>query len=270
MKHPTVLTIAGTDPSGGAGISADLKTFSALGAFGTVVVTAVVAQNTRGVAAVHQLSAADVTAQLDNLFEDVRVDAVKVGMLGTTEVIEAVARCLSQVKLPTVIDPVMVATSGDRLLQADAVEAMRELMLPLADVVTPNLPECGDLLDVPEAGDVAQMREQALALSHMTRGGVLVKGGHLGGTESLDIYVEHAADKPVVTEFTAPRVATRNTHGTGCTLSSAIAALQPQRPTWADAIRDAKAYLTGALEHADELDIGHGHGPVHHFWRMWD
>lgn len=263
---PTVLTIAGTDPSGGAGISADLKTFSALGAFGTVVVTAVVTQNTQGVAAIHQLDGATVAGQLTNLLDDVHVDAVKIGMLGTAEVTRAVAQVLRERGLgPIVLDPVMVSTSGHRLLPVEAVEALREELIPLADLITPNIPEAADLLGVPEATSVCDMVRQARALARLCPG-VLLKGGHLDGPESTDLLI--VDDR--LTEFDEPRVATRNTHGTGCTLSSAIAALHPQRESWIDTVRDAKVYLTGALRAADDLSIGSGHGPVHHFWNAWE
>lgn len=265
VRTPTVLTIAGTDPSGGAGISADLKTFSALGAFGTVVVTAVVTQNTRGVAAIHQLDGATVAGQLTNLLDDVHVDAVKIGMLGTAEVTQAVAQVLRERKIgPIVLDPVMVSTSGHRLLPAEAVAALRDDLIPLADLITPNLPEAADLLGAPEATSMCDMARQVRALARLCPG-VLLKGGHLDGPESTDLLI--VGDR--LTEFDEPRIATRNTHGTGCTLSSAIAALRPQRESWVDAVRDAKAYLTGALRAADDLSIGSGHGPVHHFWSTW-
>ena len=260
-----VLSIAGTDPSGGAGISADLKTFSALGAFGTAVITAVVAQNTRGVAAVNQLSGAAVAQQLEVLLDDVRIDAVKIGMLGTGEVVRAVAGVLARRRLPyVVLDPVMVAKSGDRLLDRDAVRALRDDLLPLCDLITPNLPEAADLLGEPEATDEAGMREQAGRLIGLTRG-VLVKGGHLAGPESIDLL---RADG-VESRLTAPRIVTRNTHGTGCTLSAAIAALRPGSPDWPTAVGEAKAYLTAALATADRLDVGSGHGPVNHFHALW-
>ena len=262
---PTVLTIAGTDPSGGAGISADLKTFSALGAFGTVVVTAVVTQNTQGVAGIHQLDGKTVAAQLNNLLDDVQVDAVKIGMLGTTDVIESVADVLRErAPGPVVLDPVMVAKSGHRLLAPDAVAALREKLIPLADLITPNLPEAADLLGVEEAASVCDMARQANALAELAAG-VLLKGGHLAGPDSTDLLVVDGR----VTELDRPRVATRNTHGTGCTLSSAITALRPQRESWVVAVREAKDYLTGALRAADSLSIGSGHGPVHHFWQTW-
>lgn len=263
--HPTALTIAGTDPSGGAGISADLKAFSALGAFGTAVITAVVTQNTQGVAAVHQLDGATVAGQLTNLLDDVHVDAVKIGMLGTAEVIDAVAAVLHERRpAPVVLDPVMVAKSGHRLLAPDAVTALRDRLLPEVDLVTPNIPEAADLLGQPEASSVCDMAKQLRALAQLCPG-VLLKGGHLDGEDSTDLLL---VDGRTI-ELDAPRVVTRNTHGTGCTLSAAIAALRPQRESWADAVRDAKDYLTGALRAADELSIGSGHGPVHHFWDTW-
>ncbi|WP_446665711.1 bifunctional hydroxymethylpyrimidine kinase/phosphomethylpyrimidine kinase [Flexivirga sp. B27] len=263
--HPTALTIAGTDPSGGAGISADLKAFSALGAFGTAVITAVVTQNTQGVAAVHQLDGETVAGQLTNLLDDVHVDAVKIGMLGTAEVIDAVAAVLHERRpAPVVLDPVMVAKSGHRLLAPDAVTALRDRLLPEVDLVTPNIPEAADLLGQPEASSVCDMAKQLRALAQLCPG-VLLKGGHLDGEDSTDLLL---VDGRTI-ELDAPRVVTRNTHGTGCTLSAAIAALRPQRESWADAVRDAKDYLTGALRAADELSIGSGHGPVHHFWDTW-
>ncbi len=257
---PTVLTIAGTDPSGGAGVAADLKTFAALGAYGTLVVTAVTAQSTRGVDAVHQLDGSFVEQQLETLLDDVGVDAVKIGMLGSAGVTRAVAAVLRRHRLPyVVLDPVMVATSGDRLLAADAVAALREELLPLADLVTPNLPEAADLLGVAEARDEDEMAVQARDLAgHTTR--VLLKGGHLGGSESVDLLVEGGA----LLRLAAERVDTTSTHGTGCTLSAAIAALRPGAPDWATAVRGAKDYLTGALRAADQLHIGSGRGPLHH------
>lgn len=263
--HPTALTIAGTDPSGGAGISADLKAFSALCAVGTAVITAVVTQNTQGVAAVHQLDGATVAGQLTNLLDDVHVDAVKIGMLGTAEVIDAVATVLHERRpAPVVLDPVMVAKSGHRLLAPEAVTALRDRLLPEVDLVTPNIPEAADLLGLPEASSVCDMAKQLRALAQLCPG-VLLKGGHLDGEDSTDLLLVDGR----TTELSAPRVITRNTHGTGCTLSAAIAALRPQRENWTDAVRDAKDYLTGALGAADELSIGSGHGPVHHFWDIW-
>lgn len=264
-RVPNVLTVAGTDPSGGAGIQADLKTFSALGAYATTVVTALVAQNTRGVQAVHHVPPDFVTAQLDSLLADVRVDAVKIGMLGDAGNVRAVAAALRRYAPPyVVVDPVMVAKSGDRLLAPAAVQALRDELLPYADLVTPNLPEAADLLGEAEATDEEQMHGQLERLGKLGPA-VLLKGGHLLGPRCTDLLRVDGR----VTRLTAARVDTRNTHGTGCTLSAAITALRPQRSDWTAAVRDAKDYLTAALQAADLLDVGHGHGPQHHFHAWW-
>lgn len=263
---PNVLTLAGVDPSGGAGVFADLKAFSALGAYGAGVVVALTAQNTRGVTGVHRVPAEFVTLQIDTLFEDVRVDAAKVGMLADAELVTTVARGLKRHGVKRlVVDPVMVAKSGHHLLQPDAVEALRTELLPLAELVTPNLPEAGVLLNGPEPRTLEEMRQAARSLCKLGPRYVLLKGGHLEASESVDIF----DDGMTQTELHAARIATRNTHGTGCTLSAAIAALLPQRPSTLAAVRDAKAYLTAAIAAADRLDVGHGHGPVHHFHGLW-
>ncbi|MFC7329011.1 bifunctional hydroxymethylpyrimidine kinase/phosphomethylpyrimidine kinase [Marinactinospora rubrisoli] len=262
-----ILSIAGTDPSGGAGIQADLKTFSALGGYGMTVVTALVAQTTTGVSEVLEVPPEFVTGQLTTLLDDVRVDAVKIGMLGSTGVVEAVARAIDRYRLPNVVvDPVMVAKSGDRLLAPEAIEAVRSELLPRADLVTPNLPEAAELLGEPPATDLDGMRAHADRLRKLGARRVLLKGGHLPGPDSVDLLV---SDDGGTTTFTAERVPTENTHGTGCTLSSAIATLRPQRPGWPEAVRDAKSYITEALRRADDLDVGHGKGPVHHFHAWW-
>lgn len=267
MSSFNILSIAGTDPSGGAGIQADLKAFSALGGYGMSVVTALVAQTTTGVAAVHRVPPEFITRQLDVLLQDVRADAVKIGMLADTGVIAAVAGALDAYRPPhVVLDPVMVAKSGDRLLAADAIEAVRTELLPRADLITPNLPEAAELLGEPEAADTAAMEAQARRLLDLGARRVLIKGGHLDTAQSTDLLVEPGAQARA---FSAPRVPTRNTHGTGCTLSSAVAALLPQRDGCAEAVREAKEYLTGALRRADELDVGTGKGPVHHFHAWW-
>lgn len=267
MSVYNVVSIAGSDPSGGAGIQADLKSFSAHGVFGMSVVTALTAQSTRGVTGVHGVPASFVVDQMDTLFEDATVHAVKVGMLGTAEVTEAVAAAIDRHGLSdVVVDPVMVAKSGDRLLERSAMEALRSELLPRADLLTPNLPEAADLLDEEEATDLATMRSQAERLLKLGPRRVLLKGGHLPGTDSVDLLVD-GESAPI--ELSATRVATRNTHGTGCTLSSAIAALIPQRPDVATAVADAKAWLTEALRRADEIDAGGGQGPVHHFHLWW-
>lgn len=267
---PKALSIAGSDPSGGAGIQADLKAFSALGAYGMCVITALTAQSTRGVDGVHPIPAAFVTDQLNTLYDDIRPDAVKIGMLADTEVTAAVRAFLERLRadegraeLPIVLDPVMVATSGDRLLSDDAVDAVRDLV-PLASLITPNLAEAGVLLDRDSATSVSGMHEQAHRLRDLGARRVYLKGGHLTD-DAIDVLL----DGDDVQELTATRVDTPNTHGTGCSLSSALAALRPQRPDWGTTAHDAKAWLTGALERADELHVGHGHGPVHHFHALW-
>lgn len=263
---PNVLTIAGTDPSGGAGIQADLKAFSANGAYGMSVMTALVAQTTTGVVAVHEVPPDFVTAQLTTLLDDVRVDAVKIGMLGNAEVIDAVVSVLDRYHPPyVVLDPVMVAKSGDRLLASEAVSALREQLLPRVDLITPNLPEAADLLGETELTGTEGMRAQAEQLSALGAKQVLLKGGHLAGESSVDL-LWHEGE---VNFLHNERIMTSNDHGTGCTLSAAIAALRPQRPDWYSAVRDAKDYLTGALRESGKLDVGRGHGPVHHFHRWW-
>jgi hydroxymethylpyrimidine/phosphomethylpyrimidine kinase len=263
---PNVLTIAGTDPSGGAGIQADLKAFSAHGAYGMSVTTALVAQTTTGVAAVHEVPPEFVTAQLVTLLDDVRVDAVKIGMLSNAAVIRAVVDVLDRYAPPhVVLDPVMVAKSGDRLLAAEAVNTLRESLMPRVDLITPNLPEAADLLQEREITDSAEMRAQAQRLAGLGAKQVLLKGGHLAGQSSMDVLCADGR-----TEFMhSERVLTTNDHGTGCTLSAAIAALRPQCPDWTSTVRAAKEYLTGALRASGELTVGHGHGPVHHFYRWW-
>lgn len=262
---PNVLTVAGVDPSGGAGIAADLKAFSALGAYGMCAVTALTAQNTRGVTGVRMIEPEFVAAQIDAVFADVRVDAVKIGMLGTADIATAVAAALRRHGARNIVlDPVMIAKSGDALLAEDAVATIRRDLLPLATIVTPNLPEAGVLLGVEPPAGLPAMRAAATALRALGPEAVLVKGGHLPGPDSTDVY----ADAAVTQELSAPRIETKNTHGTGCTLSSAIAALLPRLPPL-EAVREAKAYLTEAIARADDLDVGAGHGPVHHFHALW-
>ncbi|MEQ7124822.1 bifunctional hydroxymethylpyrimidine kinase/phosphomethylpyrimidine kinase [Actinopolymorpha sp. B11F2] len=264
---PVALTIATSDPSGGAGIQADLKTFSALGAYGTAVLVALTAQNTRGVTGIQVIPTAFIAEQLDTLFADVSVDAVKIGMLANAAVIRTVADALVRLRPPCIVlDPVMVAASGDRLLEPDAVADLRDRLLPLVDLVTPNIPEAATLLARPPAQSVDEAEEQARDLRRMGARRVLLKGGHrLDSDESTDVYVD--AERTRL--FNAPRIRTRHTHGTGCTLSSAIAALRPQRPGWPEAIGAAKAYLTEAIAAADTLAVGTGNGPVHHFYHWW-
>ena len=261
-----ILTLAGVDPSGGAGIYADIKTFSALGTYGTGIVVALTAQNTQSVTGVHLVPAAFVTQQIDTLFADIRIDAAKVGMLANAELVSTVAAGLRRHGVRhLVVDPVMISKSGHPLLQPDAIEALRRELLPLAEVFTPNLPEAGVLLGRAEPRSIAEMRVAARDLHQLGPRYVLLKGGHLEGAESVDILDDGINQ----IELRSPRIATQNTHGTGCTLSAAIAALLPQCATTTDAVREAKAYLSSAIAQADQLTVGHGHGPLHHFHALW-
>ena len=261
-----ILSIAGSDPSGGAGVQADLKTFAARGAYGMAVLTALTAQNTQAVSGVHLVPPAFVAAQIADVFADVRVDAVKIGMIASAEIAEAVAGALSRHRaMPVVLDPVMVAKGGASLLARDAVEALARRLLPLATVLTPNLPEAAALLGEPEANDRAAMEAQAKRLLALGPGAVLLKGGHLPGGESPDVL----ATPDHVRWFEGVRVLTRNTHGTGCTLSSAIAAELGKGRPLADAVAAAKSFVAGAVRASDALTVGSGHGPLHHFHALW-
>ena len=284
QKLAIALTIAGSDSSGGAGIQADLKTFTALGVYGASVLTALTAQNTQGVRAVHAPPATFVTAQIDAVLDDLDVGAVKTGMLANAEIVLAVAVAMQRrPTLPLVVDPVMVATSGDRLLQPDAIAAYKTRLIPRAQLITPNLPEAAALLGEPVATDLAGAERQARALLSLGCGAVLVKGGHREEREAIDVLA--TADGRVEL-IRAPWIATRNTHGTGCTLSAAIAGLLAQRApplvvggtlsepssqaatgaALVEAVRSAKAFLTRALESAAAQQLGHGHGPVDHLF----
>lgn len=263
---PNVLSIAGIDPSGGAGLFADLKAFSALGAYGTGVVAALTAQNTQGVTGVQAVPVEFIAQQIDTLFADVRIDAVKLGMLGSADIVHTVAASLRRHQVRRlVVDPVMVSKSGHHLLSPDAVDALRTEILPLAEIITPNLPEAEVLLNCAPIRTLADMRAAARALHALAPRIVLLKGGHLDGPESIDVI----DDGVTQTELRSPRIPTKNTHGTGCTLSAAIAALLPRHDNPVDAIRAAKAYLTAAIAASGELGVGAGHGPVHHFHALW-
>jgi len=263
---PVALTIAGSDSSGGAGIQADLKTFAALGVYGASAITALTAQNTRGVAAIHDVPPDFITAQIDAVFSDLAVGAVKIGMLARTGVIEAVAAALDRWKANNIVlDPVMVATSGDRLLAPDAIDALKRILIPRARVVTPNLPEAAVLLDTGIAADEREMEAQAAGILALGAQAVLIKGGHGADAMSVDLLF----DGPTVTRYAAKRIPTHNTHGTGCTLSSAIAAGLAKGQELAHAARIAKAYVTDAIAGADRLAVGQGQGPIHHFHAVW-
>ena len=263
-----VLTIAGLDPSGGAGILADVKAMSACGTYGMAVVAALTAQNTCGVSGWQPVAPDFVRAQIDAIFEDIRVDAVKIGMLGTPEVIDAVAEALERHRPPfVVLDPVMVAKGGDRLLAKEAESALCERLLPLTTVITPNLPEAAVLAGEAEIRERGEM--PALARKLLERlapdAWVYLKGGHLTESASPDLLLSRETSLT----FEAPRIATKNTHGTGCTLSAAIAAQLGRGESVPEAVRKAKAYVYEAIAHADELGVGHGHGPTNHFATLW-
>ncbi|MRS15029.1 bifunctional hydroxymethylpyrimidine kinase/phosphomethylpyrimidine kinase [Enterobacteriaceae bacterium RIT691] len=266
MKRINALTIAGTDPSGGAGIQADLKTFSALEAYGCSVVTALVAQNTQGVQSVYRIEPDFVAAQLDSVFSDVRIDTTKIGMLAETDIVEAVAERLARYDIRNVVlDTVMLAKSGDPLLSASAVDTLRQRLLPQVSLITPNLPEAAALLETSHALNELEMLRQGRALLEFGCGAVLMKGGHLTDEESPDWLFTPEGEY----RFTAPRVQTKNTHGTGCTLSAALAALRPRYGSWQETVPEAKRWLSSALAQADSLQVGSGIGPVHHFHAWW-
>jgi hydroxymethylpyrimidine/phosphomethylpyrimidine kinase len=266
MTTPVALTIAGSDSSGGAGIQADLKSFAALGVYGASAITALTAQNTEGVTGIFAVPADFVTAQIDAVFSDLDVGAVKIGMVAQVASIDAIAAGLTRwAPRHVVLDPVMVATSGDRLLAAEAVEALRRKLISLATVITPNLPEAAALLDEPLAASEADIADQGRRLLALGCRAVLIKGGHGQGAESTDYLI----DAQGTIALPAPRVATRNTHGTGCSLSSAVAAGLAKGEDLALAVRNAKAWITAAIAAADRFAVGHGHGPIHHFHRFY-
>lgn len=265
MAH-IALTIAGSDSGGGAGIQADLKAMSALGVYGASVITAVTAQNTQAVAAVHGIPQDVITAQIDAVLTDFDVRAVKIGMLATPEIIHTVADGLAEFNGPVVLDPVMIAKSGDALLAREAVQTLREVLIPRATVLTPNLPEAACLLDRFVTETPEEMVEQGHALCELGAGAVLMKGGHGAGDICHDLLIDRNG---ILGEFTAVRQHTRNTHGTGCTLSSSIAAGLAKGLSLVDAVAQAHEYLQGAISSADDLRVGSGHGPVHHFHRVW-
>ncbi|MGD8122552.1 bifunctional hydroxymethylpyrimidine kinase/phosphomethylpyrimidine kinase [Vibrio sp. TRT 2004] len=261
---PIVLTIAGSDSGGGAGIQADIKAISATGSYACSVITAVTSQNTLGVSAIHPIPVEHIESQLDAVFSDLNVVAVKVGMLADADIIAMVASKIRQYQPKyLVVDPVMVATSGDPLLAQSAVETLKQQLLPLADLITPNLPECAALIgrDVPH--NEGQMTETIDALKALGAKAVLLKGGHLEKTDkSSDLLIEQNSSELL----SAKRIETKNTHGTGCTLSSAIASYLAQGHRLHKAVYLGKQYISQAISHADQLKVGQGHGPVNHFF----
>ncbi len=260
-----VLSIAGSDPSGGAGVQADLKAFSARGVYGMAALTALTAQNTQGVSGVHLVPPAFVAAQIAAVLADVRVDAVKIGMIATADIAVAVADALAGYGGPVVLDPVMVAKGGAALLAPEAVAALTARLVPLAAVITPNLPEAAALLGEPPAADRDAMAAQARRLLGLGCGAALLKGGHLEGPDSPDVL----ATRDELRWFEGRRDATRNTHGTGCTLSAALAAELAGGAPLAEAVAAAKAYVAGAVAASGALTVGSGHGPTHHFHALW-
>ena len=257
-----VLSIAGSDPSGGAGIQADLKTFGALGGYGMAAITALTAQNTRGVFGIVPVAPEFVAAQVEAILADIRVDAIKIGMVGSAAVAETLGRLLvAHPTIPVVVDPVLAATSGDALAARDVGAATMRHLAPRATLLTPNLDEAAALADLSVAADVAAMENTGRALLTQGANAVLVKGGHLASFEAIDVLCTAMGCK----RFAGPRIATKNTHGTGCTLSAAVALFLAQRLDLPEAIAHAKAWLEAALASADALTVGGGHGPVDHF-----
>ena len=253
---PKVLTIAGSDCSGGAGVQADLKTFSALGCYGMSAITALTAQNTIGVQGIYPVSGDFLDLQLRSIFEDTPPDAVKIGMVGNVHSITTIAAILDSYGAKNIVlDPVMVATSGDTLIDDEAIEALATYLLPIADVVTPNIKEA----EILGSTDAKALREKTGTKA------VLIKGGHSDDAQAIDVL----ATTGNVYAFEAPRLASKNTHGTGCTLSSAVAAHLAKGHNLHDAVAESKTYITEAIRHADDLNVGAGAGPVHHFWSAW-
>lgn len=265
-RIPIAVTVAGSDSSGGAGVQADLKTFCALGVYGASVITALTAQNTQAVTAIYDVPPAFVAAQWDAVHADLQVDAVKIGMLSQAPIIGELARLLGRLAgTPVVLDPVMVAKGGAALLQPAAIATLREQLLPRATVLTPNLPEAAVLLDLPVSALLADPHEACIRLQALGPQAVVLKGGHASGATSDDFFF----DGTKLQILPGQRIATRNTHGTGCTFSAAIAAALAHGLPVAEAVLAAKRFIQGAIAHADALHIGHGHGPVHHFFALW-
>lgn len=263
---PIALTIAGSDSGGGAGIQADLKSYSALGVYGASVITSVTAQNTVCVTAVHEIPANIVTQQIEAVLADLDVKVIKIGMLFSSEIINAVVHALKNTGIPIILDPVMIAKSGEKLLQDAAIENMVEKLFPLAHLITPNLPEAATFLKLPEAQNFNDMQQQAKALLALGAKAVLLKGGHSKGDVCTDLLFGKNTRN---LRLDAPRIDTKNTHGTGCTYSAAIVAYLAKGDELCTAITNAHAYLQGAIKASHGLKVGLGHGPVHHFYKMW-
>ena len=266
-KYNVALSIAGSDPSGGAGIQADLKTFSACGCYGATAIVAVVDENTVGVTGVHPVPVGFVTGQIKSVLDDIGADAVKIGMLHSSELIIAVRDTLAGYNIRNIVlDPVMVATSGDPLLQEEAVKTLKDILVPFARIITPNVPEAEILLGE-KIGDPDRFPEYARRLSMGRKVSVLLKAGHLHDETVTDIF--YNAETDGILELKSRRINTKNTHGTGCTLSSAVASFLARGFEMNEAVRNAKTYIEGAIMAGAEYEIGHGHGPVNHFYALW-
>jgi hydroxymethylpyrimidine/phosphomethylpyrimidine kinase len=265
-SYKRVLTIAGSDSGGGAGIQADLKTISALGCYGMTVITAITAQNTVAVTAINEIPISIIKAQLDAVLSDIGVDAVKIGMLQSPEVIHTIADVLQEYSIQKIVlDPVMIAKSGDKLLRDDAIETLKSELFPLVTIITPNLPEA-EVLTGLNISSRAEMEEGGLNLLKTGPEAVLVKGGHSIQQKSADCLISKNEEPKW---FESARIPTKNTHGTGCTLSSAIASFIAKGYSLADAVAYSKKYINGAIEAGSEYKLGNGHGPVHHFYKIW-
>lgn len=265
-KIHQILSISGTDPSGGAGMQADLKTFSALGVYGASVVTALVSQNTLGVQKVFSVSEKCIISQIDSVISDLKISAIKIGMILKSSIIHIISEKLQNCLVPWIIlDPVIFAKDGSRLLNQEAENLLKHTLIPHVSIITPNLLEAGLLLSRPTACNEKQMQDQGRSLLKYGCKSVLIKGGHLNAKNSPDWFIS----KENEIRFNTNRILTKNTHGTGCTLSAALAALRPKCKNWETTIRLAKKWLTGAILHANQLKIGHGNGPVHHFYKIW-
>jgi len=266
LKTPIVLTIAGSDSSGGAGIQADIKTLSALGVYSASVITNITAQNTCGVQAVHELPSDIIESQLNSVFNDLNIDVIKIGMLNTKTIIEQVAQALQKYRPKNIVlDPVMISSSGKQLLNNDAISALKSLLLPMVTLLTPNIPEAAVLVNSLPAKNKESMQQALFQLAKLVPESILLKGGHLPGDICTDLLLE---DRKMY-EFSQTKIPTMNTHGTGCTLSSAIAAYLALGIPMQKAVGKANNYLHQAILNADQLNIGRGHGPVHHFYHQW-
>jgi hydroxymethylpyrimidine/phosphomethylpyrimidine kinase len=265
-QTPVAMTIAGSDSGGGAGIQADLKTFAALGVYGCSAISSLTAQNTQGVQGVLPIASEFVRAQIDAVLCDIHVGAIKTGMLATADIIHAVVTALTPyASIPLVVDPVMIATSGDRLLAEDAIDTLITTLMPRAQLITPNLHEAAAMLNTTIADSIDDMRKQANAILHLGAQAVLIKGGHGTSNEATDLLLTQTGEFL----FSAVRIQTKNTHGTGCTLASAITAGLAKKMPLPEAVTLAKHYLHNAITHSERLNVGHGSGPVHHFHEFY-